>query len=346
MVTTLVRATATCPYCWSDTQPRTKSGWPCLRCDRVLTQRELKLDKRSVVAHPLEATADDVARLLRSQREDRVRRLIDASMMVVEMGREIHGRGKDIVASAVLFSGGNDSTTLLHMMRTYGHVTHTVHANTGIGIEATRQFVRETSAHFGLPLIEKSPPPHRSYEALVLTEGFPGPAKHYKSYQWLKESALDLARVDLGVHRSRTKRALYIAGRRREESERRSDIPMFEADGSVIWESPMVPWTKLDLNTYRLMHPDTPTNMVPALIHHSGECGCGSFAKVGELEEWGDWFPDFRAAVERLEALIEHRTDIPDDRKKWGWGAYRGAQRPPRRKGRLCTSCVAPQFVA
>lgn len=258
----------------------------------------------------------------------------------------VHGWGKQIMAEAVLFSGGNDSTTLLHMMHTYGTVTHTVHANTGIGIEQTRQFVRDTSLHFGLPLIEKSPPPHRSYQALVLKEGFPGPAKHYKSYQWLKESALDLARIDLGVHKSRSKRAIYVAGRRREESARRSDIPMFEADGSVIWVSPMVPWTKLDLNTYRIMHPDVPTNTVTGLIHHSGECGCGSFAQESELEEWGDWFPEFRAEVERLEQLIAHRTDIPEERKKWGWGAYRGKIRPPRRTGRLCSSCTLQGVTA
>lgn len=309
---------------------------------KTKTKREQNLHPLAVIRHPLELPPEQVARLTRTEREDRVRRLVDASALIVDTALMTHLDGRKLVANAVLFSGGNDSTTLLHMMKSLGLVTHTVHANTGIGIEQTRQFVRDTSAEYGIPLVEEHPPPHRTYEALVLKEGFPGPAKHYKAYQWLKESCLDAARKPLGVHRSRTKRALYIAGRRRAESDRRTDVPMFEADGSVIWASPMVPWTKLDLRTYRLMNPEIPHNTVTDLIHHSGECGCGSFAEAWELEEWGDWFPEFRTEVERLEALIADRTDIPAERKRWGWGPWRGKVRPPRGASRLCGACALP----
>ncbi|WAL67101.1 phosphoadenosine phosphosulfate reductase family protein [Amycolatopsis cynarae] len=292
--------------------------------------------------HSLELPAAEVAAMSRAERVARVGQLVDRAQELVDCAVTELGRDKQIVARAVLFSGGNDSTTLLHLMRELGIVTHAIHANTGIGIEDTRRFVREVVANWGIPLIEERPPV--SYEELVLTNGFPGPAHHYKMYQRLKERCLDQARKPLGVHRSRTLRALYIAGRRREESERRSDVPLYEPDGSVIWVSPFAEWTKLDLNTYRSEH-DVPHNRVADLVHMSGECGCGSFAKEDELEMIGDWFPEFRAEVERLEALIAHRTDIPAERRKWGWGAYRGRARPPRRMGRLCSSCNVPRNV-
>lgn len=294
------------------------------------------------VRHPLEIPATEVAKLTRPEREYRVRQLTERAHALVGIAEMELMTHKIITARAVLFSGGRDSTTLLHMMRKVGVVSHVVHANTGVGIEKTRQFVRDTCADWDLPLIEAHPAENRTFERLVLSEGFPGPAKHYKAYQWLKESALDAARKPLGVHRSHKRAALYIAGRRREESDRRADVPLYEPDGSVIWVSPMAEVTKLDLNTYRLMNPDIPHNEVTDLIHMSGECGCGSFAKEGELEEWGYWFPEFRAYIESLEARIADRTDIPEERKHWGWGVYRGKVRPPRRTGRLCASCKAP----
>lgn len=270
-------------------------------------------------------------------RVERMHRLVKRADELIGEAIAIHGEGKEIAAKAVLFSGGNDSTTLLHLMHQLGHVTHAVHANTGIGIEQTRQFVRDTTAAWGIPLIEEHPP--IGYRELVLERGFPGPAQHFKMYQRLKERCLDKARLPLGVHRSRTKRALFIAGRRRDESERRMNVPLSEADGSVIWVSPIAEWTALDLNTYRAVH-GVPRNEVADLIHMSGECLCGSFAKRNELDEIGDWFPAVRAEIEELERLIADREDIPVERRRWGWGAYRS--RRPARTGRLCSSCVMP----
>ena len=71
------------------------------------------------------------------------------------------------VAVLGLFSGGNDSTTFMHLMRRF--IDHAVHVNTGIGIEATREFVRETCAGWNLPLIEQQ---YRVCKAILLfTDG-------------------------------------------------------------------------------------------------------------------------------------------------------------------------------
>lgn len=295
----------------------------------------------SRAALALRMKPEDVARLTRPQREERVRRLIGYSDWLVHRAVVKYFVKHRVAGEAILYSGGNDSTTLVHLYK--GRATAAIHANTGIGIEKTRQFVRETCASWGLPLIEKSPPPGDTYEDLVLAHGFPGPGQHFKMYQRLKERCLRQARSDL-VKNPFKERVLFFGGRRRSESARRSAVPAADRDGSIVFVSPLVLWTKMDLNTYRLMCRDVPVNEVSDLIHMSGECLCGSFAEKGELEMIGYFFPEIPALIMALEAKIADRADIPEIRRKWGWGAYRRdlaalKARGQFRSGPLCASC-------
>lgn len=287
----------------------------------------------------LRATPEEVARLTRPEREDRVRALVDLSHRIIDTAEENHFKKHRRAATCVLFSGGNDSTVLAHLFKE--RADYAVHANTGIGIEETRQFVRDTSAAWGLPLIEKHPPPGDTYRDLVLAHGFPGPGQHFKMYQRLKERCLRQVRRDL-ISNPYRERVMFLAGRRRTESARRSVVPASERVDSVVWCSPLVLWTKLDLNTYRLMQGDVPVNRVSDLIHMSGECLCGAFAEKGELEEVSSWFPAVGVDIEALEAEIAHREDIPEIRRKWGWGAYRNdvaALKARSKSGPMCSSC-------
>lgn len=273
--------------------------------------------------------AEVVATLTRPDREMRVRRLVEQAHSILDDGITEHAEGRTVVAECILFSGGNDSTTLAHLFK--DRASHAVHANTTIGIEQTRQFVRDTCEAWGLPLLEKVAP--TSYRELVIERGFPGPAMHYKMYQRLKERCLDAARVDLGVANSRTKAAVFIAGRRRQESKRRADVPLSERDGSVIWVSPLAFWTKLDLNTYRLMNPGIPRNLASETLHMSGECLCGAFAHRGELDEIGEWYPEVRVEIEALEVEVR-AAGHAEPFCTWGHG-----QGKPSESGPMCTSC-------
>lgn len=298
-----------------------------------------------------------VATLTRPERFARVRRLVELANLTYELAIAEHGRGREIVATCILFSGGNDSTVLAHLFRY--RATHAIHANTTIGIEATRQYVRDTCAAWRIPLIEETPPD--SFEDLVLGRvtsragvkvwpgAFPGPAAHAFIYGRIKERALDKARHTLGIARSKSKAAVWVAGRRRQESDRRVDIPLHEADGTVIWTSPLAMWTKLDLNTYRLMFlgssDEVPTNPVTEHLHMSGECLCGAFAKPGELDQIRYWYPDVAAEIEDLQerALA---AGFPEARCQWGHG-IRGRSAPAvadqatTGAARLCSSCEA-----
>jgi 3'-phosphoadenosine 5'-phosphosulfate sulfotransferase (PAPS reductase)/FAD synthetase len=291
--------------------------------------------------HPLDATDVEVAALTLHDRMIRVNHLMADAWMIVAGAMEefIEKPKKRLVATCVLFSGGNDSTVLAHLFRDSDYA---IHANTTIGIEQTRQFVRDTCESWGLALIERTPPnPEDHYRALVLAHGFPGPGQHFKMFQRLKERALRQARREL-VHNGRQERVIYLAGRRRQESERRANVPELEREGSIVWVSPLVRWTKPDLATYRQMF-NVPRNEVADICHMSGECLCGAFAHEGEREEIEMWFPEPWKLVDELEEAIKDRPDIPDYRKKWGWGGdaeiLKASRKQKPKSGRLCGAC-------
>jgi len=260
--------------------------------------------------------------------------LVLQSHSILRSALDEYAEGRTIAAKAILFSGGSDSTVLAYLMR--HHASHAIHANTGIGIESTRQFVRDTCKEWGLPLIEPKAEGNDTYRALVLDQGFPGPGHHFKMYQRLKERQLRKAKKQLLDGAERGSRVVFIAGRRRAESKRRAGIPLHEREGSVIWVSPLAMWTKLDLNTYRDMHPDMPGPCdASALIHMSGECLCGAFAHPGELDEIGEWFPEVKAEIEALEREVK-AAGWPEPWCRWGHGQGKASE-----AGRLCSSCDA-----
>ncbi|MCA2216351.1 phosphoadenosine phosphosulfate reductase domain-containing protein [Jidongwangia harbinensis] len=270
--------------------------------------------------------------------------LLDAAVREhITEHRDGKGRGRRHAATVVLFSGGHDSTVLAHLFRS--RATHAVHANTGIGIEATRQFVRDVCAAWGLPLIEKHPPPGSTYRELVLADGFPGPAKHWKMYQRLKERGLQTAKNEL-VRQPHQERIVFLAGRRLAESPRRTAraIPELERRKSIVWVSPLRNWTALDLNTYRMRFPECPRNQVADMLHMSGECLCGAFASRDEREQLAAW-PIAAEALADIRVLEQDAAaaGIPEPLCRWGWGA--GRVRTPTRSGPLCSSCASQRDV-
>ena len=295
------------------------------------------------------APVEQVARLTAQQRSDRVKRLIEQSSMIVNDAMDRHLGERELTGKVVLFSGGNDSTVLLHLMHWLRNADYAAHANTTIGIEETRVFVRETCAAMNIPLLEKFPP--KSYRELILEEidgaprAFPGPGQHYFYYQRLKERALRHVRRQL-VTRPRGQRVMFIAGRRRAESKRRgtfkasgqSQVPLHEVEGSVIWCSPLANWTKLDMTTYRMVCAadgrPVPVNQVSDLLHMSGECLCGCFSHEGELEEIRYWYPQTAEEIDKLMAEVA-AAGVEGVRATWG----HGKGRPTRRKGVLCEDC-------
>jgi 3'-phosphoadenosine 5'-phosphosulfate sulfotransferase (PAPS reductase)/FAD synthetase len=251
-----------------------------------------------------------------------IEELTDSAHDIVVNTYDQHVRpyGTTLVANVVLFSGGGDSTALLDVMHATGLATHIAHVDTTIGIPETREHVDRVAASYGLPFIVESPDPGDRYEDIILTHGFPGPGGHYKAYQRLKERALRKVRAQL-VANGRTERVMFLAGRRRDESARRSAIPESSREGSIVWCSPLFDWTNDEIAAYKSQR-NLPVNPVAEHLHMSGECLCGAFAKPGELDEIAFFYPAVAERIRRLEVTVAE-SGAPPERCKWGWGAYR-----------------------
>jgi 3'-phosphoadenosine 5'-phosphosulfate sulfotransferase (PAPS reductase)/FAD synthetase len=304
---------------------------------------DVPIDPDPLEPHPQHPTPIDlVVRLTRSERITRVKRLIEMAWNRFDeaMDSVVDQR---IAGVCALVSGGNDSYTVAHVFRRVS--THWVHANTGTGIEATREHVRDTSRSWDMPLVEVYPERGagywdfvrgtvmaRSRETGELVQawpgGFPGSAAHAVVYQRLKERGLATMPHYFGISGSRRDQVVFIAGRRRAESKRRASVPHFERKHTIFWASPLAIWHKADLRAYRLLFPDVPLNPVALVLDMSGECGCLANAVVDERTRWFEAYPNepFVRAVQAMEEELQSRPDIPEHRKKWGWGSDPAAQ--------------------
>lgn len=225
-----------------------------------------------------------------------------------------------------LFSGGHDSVTATTIASLHHRFKCAVHINTGIGIERTRQYVRETSALKGWLLMEyeaarnvnaKGKLDPQIYRNLVLKHGFPGPDAHRFMYHRLKERCLARLERDWKAsgNKKHPRRVMYISGCRSDESERRmSTTKEVTISGRRIWVSPIHDWSKCDCHALMEAY-SVPRNPIVDLIHKSGECLCGAFAHKGELEELALW-PETRPAYDHIIAL---QAEVIAAGFPWGW---------------------------
>lgn len=251
------------------------------------------------------------------------------------------------VTSFALFSGGHDSLTASHCANCVKGLTGTCHINTGIGVEQTRQFVRQTAIGRKWRLLEykamencraDGTPDPQDYRAFVRKHGFPGPAGHGMMYVRLKDRQIARLVRDHKVISSKD-RIMLIAGCRSQESERRMrNTKPVQRDGARVWVNPIHDFTKSDCHKV-MEYAGLKRSPVVDLIHKSGECLCGAFAKPGELAELKLWFPDTAREIEELEAEVKPKFG-------WGWEGRppTAAQRKRITKGQtempLCNNCL------
>lgn len=209
-----------------------------------------------------------------------------------------------------LFSGGHDSLAATAMTAKHPRFTAAVHINTGIGIEQTREFVRETCREQGWPLLEYGPPDTLekrffwgTYEDMVLDWGFPGPTQHKIMYSRLKEGPLQQLSADHKPHR-----LLFSTGIRWDESVRR--MRNYVASGKFyrikrwVWANAIAEWSSKDCLDF-IEQEGLKKNPVVDLLHMSGECLCGAFARKDEIKELELWFPETAKYIHDLERRVQ-----------------------------------------
>lgn len=218
------------------------------------------------------------------------------------------------VAIRVGFSGGRDSLAITHWMMNNVAGCEVFHCNTGIGIEKTREYVRDTCKLFGWPLheIRAKEDCGQDYDAIVKQHGFPGPSGHRMMYSRLKERPIrELVRR---AQKKRGDRVLLATGIRHDESVRRMRYAGSEVTraGSQIWASPIYWWSPSERDAYNCLH-KLPINDVSATLGMSGECLCGAFAHKGEKAMIRCVDP---RTADRIEALEQ---EVFAAGFNWGW---------------------------
>lgn len=205
------------------------------------------------------------------------------------------------------FSGGGDSMLCLNLIKKYIPNVKAFHANTGIGIEKTRQFCRDYCKDNGIELVEIRAKEDcgQDYDDFVMEHGFPGAGMHYRMYQRLKERPI--AKLHRDYKKKRGNKIMMLTGIRYFESTVRAGYKnsIIDVAGGVVWVNPVYWFTNQEKYDYLKDH-NIPTNPVSDVIGMSGECLCGAFASEDERELIRMVEP---AAMDRIEKLEKEAWD-------------------------------------
>lgn len=238
-----------------------------------------------------------------------------------------------------LFSGGHDSLVATHMAMSTGLVNSVVHIDTGVGLEATADFVHRVAREQQWPLmIIRARALGQNYESIVEElGGFPGPGKHGMMYNRLKDRGLK--RLTRDAPKKRGDAVMLVSGGRSKESARRKlNVSALAREEIRLWVNIAHSLSDAECANYIVRH-NLPKNPVKALLCMSGECLCGAFARKNELRELVMHYPD-DPTVKKLVAMSQ--SEIAAGR--WAWDSNPREHWQCRSDevsgGQLCTSCL------
>lgn len=228
----------------------------------------------------------------------------------VLLARALATRPKRIFS---LFSGGDGSLAATHWYMENVPNCEVAHIDTGIGIPATQDFVRETCQRNGWPLtiVRAKEDCGQDYDAIVLKHGFPGPASHRYMYIQLKERAIAQLVRQSKTHKK--DKILFLTGIGHGDSSRRSGYAggEFTVKGAQVWANVLY-WQPKSWFSSFIEELGIKRNPVSRDLGMSGECLCGAFAKKNELIAVKFACPKTHA---RIIALQEKVKEIHG----WGW---------------------------
>jgi 3'-phosphoadenosine 5'-phosphosulfate sulfotransferase (PAPS reductase)/FAD synthetase len=231
-----------------------------------------------------------------------------------------------------LLSGGYDSLATTWLASQHPMFSGVVHIDTGTGVPETRKFVRRVCRYYDWPLFVVQAA--EDYEALVLRDGFPGPAMHRVMYRRLKDRGIDW--VQREFTRPRGVPIMYVAGARLQESVRRmGNAQEVRVHKAQRWVNPLLHWSAYDVRAFCAEH-NLPRNPVKDHLEMSGECLCGAYAKKGELALIEAFYPWTGKRLRRLEAKTRE-AGFP-----WGWDEQPPAWFTEVKRGQLMHEAFAP----
>lgn len=266
-----------------------------------------------------------------------------------------------------LVSGGDDSMTLIEVLRLVGAVDYVVHIDTTCGLQATQEHVYDYCNSNKLELIIQRSP-EETFEDIVLEYGFPGPAQHGRMYVRLKERALRVVQrrfqfensycnikswdsptnnkktalvKSQGVDVSKGNRIImYFTGARRDESIRRmSTVQEIRKEGNVVWVNLIHNFTKSDI--YHIQQQNKIVrNPASIALSRSGECNDGAFGDEAEFQLMKLFYPNdpIVKLIDRLQEKLKGKKFC-----KYGHGGNNQVMGSEETNAILCSTCINNQ---
>ncbi len=215
-----------------------------------------------------------------------------------------------------LFSGGKDSVTVAHQLADMGKLEKVVHIKTGVGLQMTEDFVKDTCQDFGWPLQIIQPKPNFTFASHVMQYGFPGPGFHNRIMGILKFKTMR----DFALSADKKKHCLIGGIRKFESSRRMGNYPHPIANEGPLWfGNPIFYFSDLDVKKYVGVNELKISPAYKGGLGTSGECMCGAFAVKGEKQLIRELDPKLADYIEWLEDGIQRfGSSYSKQYPKWG----------------------------
>lgn len=225
--------------------------------------------------------------------------------------------GKGINDFIVGLTGGKDSVVVADFLfENYPSLAKgCVYADTGVGLQETKDFVKDYCNERGWKLEIRKPKLGNDYESIVKEYGFPSYSIHDIIMRKLKIIPI---REYLASRTTKTITSCLVSGVRKKESQRRFIRSKKPIHKDHIWfVSPMIDKSNVWMYNYFTEH-KLKKSPVYQTLHISGDCLCGCFSDKSEAKVLDVYYPKLAEFLRKLEQEIKFNSAIPEDKRTWG----------------------------
>jgi phosphoadenosine phosphosulfate reductase len=202
---------------------------------------------------------------------------------------------------AVVSSFGAESAVLLHLVASIDPTTPVLFVDTGRHFPETLEYRDRLAAHLGLSGVRSVGPTEQEVARLDAD---------FSRATWDPDGCCAF-RKTAPLQRALTGYDAWITGRKRFQSSKRFDLPVFEVDDSHVKVNPLASWSANDIATYVARH-RLPPHPLSARGYLSIGCApCTSIVRAGEDPRAGRWrgFEKTECGIHRPTTLTEKQSN-------------------------------------
>lgn len=244
-------------------------------------------------------------------------------------------------AVLILFSGGNDSRAMAHVVKpileSLGMGVELAAIDTGLGVDGWRDSIVSYSEWLGVNVSFWSGEGRGFYSSYVARNGFPSSPQHGLVQNRLKGRAMEkMVRDRRGG--GKVSRVWLLSGIRQLESRKRMGlISPFSRRGNGQFINPLFYWSNSKVADY------LNENNIPLSAYNQGDCKCGATVRSAKAE-----MSDIRDNNPCLFSYLSSLGNVEEWGKplsRRGVGNNKGVSSGKVSDYNLCVSCVSSLFA-